>query len=150
MLSIRLESTSRSSRPRLKQRVQNERDVERALDPRDVPAVLCIGVRLPRCTSRLRMDTEVRNAGTSLLERMALGDYEQTVFCSDRSTGLRSIIAIHDTTLGPALGGVRMYAYASEEQALADCLRLARGMTYKAAAAGLHLGGGKSVIIGDP
>lgn len=92
----------------------------------------------------------MRNAGTSLLERMALGDYEQTVFCSDRSTGLRSIIAIHDTTLGPALGGVRMYAYASEEQALADCLRLARGMTYKAAAAGLHLGGGKSVIIGDP
>lgn len=96
------------------------------------------------------MATEVSSATLGLLERMALGDYEQVVFCSERGTGLRSIIAIHDTTLGPALGGVRMHPYASEEQALTDCLRLARGMTYKAAAAGLHLGGGKSVIIGDP
>lgn len=76
--------------------------------------------------------------------------YEQVVFCHDRQTGLRAIIAIHDTTLGPALGGCRMYPYASEDEALVDVLRLARGMTYKAAASGLNLGGGKSVIIGDP
>lgn len=75
---------------------------------------------------------------------------EELVFCSDVSTGLRAIIAIHDTTLGPALGGCRMYPYAGEREALVDVLRLARGMTYKAAAAGLDLGGGKSVIIGDP
>ncbi|QCR32799.1 Glu/Leu/Phe/Val dehydrogenase [Lysinibacillus sp. SGAir0095] len=77
-------------------------------------------------------------------------DYEQVVFCQDKSSGLKAIIAIHDTTLGPALGGCRMWTYASEEQAIEDALRLARGMTYKNAAAGLNLGGGKTVIIGDP
>lgn len=77
-------------------------------------------------------------------------DYEQLVFCQDRTSGLKAIIAIHDTTLGPALGGVRMWPYATEEQAIEDALRLARGMTYKNAAAGLNLGGGKTVIIGDP
>jgi leucine dehydrogenase len=76
--------------------------------------------------------------------------YEQVVFCSDDPTGLRAIIAIHSTALGPALGGTRFYAYAREEDALVDVLRLAKGMTYKAAAAGLDLGGGKAVIIGDP
>ncbi|MCL6515792.1 Glu/Leu/Phe/Val dehydrogenase [Alicyclobacillus sp.] len=76
--------------------------------------------------------------------------YEQVVFCHDRASGLRAIIAIHDTTLGPALGGCRMWTYASEEDALLDALRLARGMTYKAAAAGLNLGGGKTVVIGNP
>jgi leucine dehydrogenase len=76
--------------------------------------------------------------------------YEQLVFCHDKATGLRAIIAIHDTTLGPALGGCRMYPYASEDEAVVDVLRLARGMTYKAAASGLNLGGGKSAIIGDP
>ncbi|PYE48532.1 Glu/Leu/Phe/Val dehydrogenase [Paenibacillus barcinonensis] len=75
---------------------------------------------------------------------------EQLVYCQDKQSGLRAIIAIHDTTLGPALGGTRMYPYASEEEALEDVVRLARGMTYKAAAAGLNLGGGKAVIIGDP
>lgn len=75
---------------------------------------------------------------------------EQLVLCSDVPNGLRAIIAIHDTTLGPALGGCRMYPYATEREALVDVLRLARGMTYKAAAAGLDLGGGKSVVIGDP
>jgi glutamate dehydrogenase/leucine dehydrogenase len=85
-----------------------------------------------------------------LFEAMTPSGYEQVVFCHDRGTGLRSIIAIHDTTLGPALGGVRMWPYPSEEAALDDCLRLARAMTYKAAGAGLHLGGGKSVILGDP
>lgn len=85
-----------------------------------------------------------------LFEKLAEYRYEQLVFCHDRATGLRAIIAIHDTTLGPALGGCRMYPYASEEEAVVDALRLARGMTYKAAASGLNLGGGKSVIIGDP
>lgn len=86
----------------------------------------------------------------SVFERMAPDDFEQVVFCQDAATGLRSIIAVHDTTLGPALGGVRMRPYTSEEEALTDCLRLARGMTFKAAIAGVSLGGGKSVIIGDP
>jgi|SRR5690554_860032 len=75
--------------------------------------------------------------------------YEQLVFCHDKTTGLKAIIAIHDTTLGPALGGTRMWNYDNEEDAIMDVLRLARGMTYKAAAAGLNLGGGKAVIIGD-
>lgn len=77
-------------------------------------------------------------------------DYEQLVFCQDREAGLKAIIAIHDTTLGPALGGTRMWSYASDEEAITDALRLAKGMTYKAAVAGLQLGGGKAVIIGDP
>lgn len=77
-------------------------------------------------------------------------DYEQLVFCQEESSGLQAIIAIHDTTLGPALGGARMWTYDTEEEAIEDALRLARGMTYKNAAAGLNLGGGKAVIIGDP
>lgn len=77
-------------------------------------------------------------------------DYEQLVFCQDKNSGLKAIIAIHDTTLGPALGGTRMWTYSSEEAAIEDALRLAKGMTYKNAAAGLNLGGGKTVIIGDP
>jgi len=77
-------------------------------------------------------------------------DYEQLLFCQDKESGLKAIIAIHDTTLGPALGGTRMWMYESEEAAIEDALRLARGMTYKNAAAGLNLGGGKTVIIGDP
>jgi leucine dehydrogenase len=85
-----------------------------------------------------------------VFEKLAEYRYEQIVFCHDKATGLRAIIAIHDTTLGPALGGCRMYPYTSEEEAIVDVLRLARGMTYKAAASGLNLGGGKSVIIGDP
>ncbi|WP_203338216.1 Glu/Leu/Phe/Val family dehydrogenase [Nocardioides limicola] len=76
--------------------------------------------------------------------------HEQVIFCRDEATGLRAIIAIHDTTLGPALGGTRFYPYGSEREALADVLRLSEGMTSKAAAAGLELGGGKAVIIGDP
>src|SRR5262245_14051253 len=75
--------------------------------------------------------------------------HEQLVFCNDRSSGYRGIIAIHDTTLGPALGGTRFWNYANEEEAVTDALRLSRGMTYKNAVAGLNLGGGKAVIIGD-
>lgn len=84
-----------------------------------------------------------------IFDYMEKYDYEQLVFCQDRNSGLKAIIAIHDTTLGPALGGTRMWTYAKEEDAIIDALRLARGMTYKAAAAGLNLGGGKAVIIGD-
>lgn len=80
----------------------------------------------------------------------AFDDHEQVVFCCDRNTGLHAIIAIHDTTLGPALGGCRFWPYPDEAQALEDVLRLSRGMTYKAAMARLPLGGGKSVILGDP
>lgn len=76
-------------------------------------------------------------------------DYEQLVFCQDKNSGLKAIIAIHDTTLGPALGGTRMWSYKTEDEAIEDALRLAKGMTYKNAAAGLDLGGGKTVIIGD-
>jgi leucine dehydrogenase len=75
--------------------------------------------------------------------------HEQVVFCNDPTTGLFSIIAIHDTTLGPALGGCRMWSYRSVDEAIIDALRLSRGMTYKAALAGLKLGGGKSVIMGN-
>lgn len=75
--------------------------------------------------------------------------HEQVVFCYDEPTGLRALIAIHNTSLGPALGGTRMWNYASEEEALTDALRLSRGMTFKAAISGLNMGGGKAVIIGD-
>ncbi|MDB4951232.1 MAG: leucine dehydrogenase [Gemmatimonadetes bacterium] len=77
-------------------------------------------------------------------------EHEQVVFCYEPSCGYKGIIAIHDTTLGPALGGTRYWNYESDEAAFVDALRLSRGMTYKAAVAGLNLGGGKSVIIGDP
>ncbi len=85
-----------------------------------------------------------------VFEALAAKNHEQVVFCHDPTTGLRAIIAIHNTTLGPALGGTRMWPYTSTEEALNDVLRLARGMTYKSAVAGLNLGGGKAVIIGDP
>ncbi len=77
-------------------------------------------------------------------------DYEELVFAHDKASGLKAIICIHDTTLGPALGGTRVWDYETEEEAILDALRLARGMTYKNSAAGLNLGGGKAVIIGDP
>lgn len=85
----------------------------------------------------------------NLFEVMENEDYEELVFCQDRKSGLKAVIAIHDTTLGPALGGTRMWSYATEQEAVVDALRLAKGMTYKNAAAGLSLGGGKTVIIGD-
>ncbi|GAA0350154.1 Leu/Phe/Val dehydrogenase [Streptomyces blastmyceticus] len=78
------------------------------------------------------------------------GGHEQVVLCQDRESGLKAVIAIHSTALGPALGGTRFYPYASEEEAVRDALNLARGMSYKNALAGLDHGGGKAVIIGDP
>ena len=90
-------------------------------------------------------------AGSSqVFDQMASHDHEIIAFCQDTPTGLRAIIAVHDTTLGPALGGCRMWPYATEAEALEDVLRLSRGMTYKAAVAGLDLGGGKAVILSDP
>lgn len=77
-------------------------------------------------------------------------EHEQVVFCNDRATGLRAIIALHSTALGPGLGGTRFYPYASTDEAIVDVLNLSRGMSYKNALAGLDLGGGKAVIIGDP
>ena len=76
--------------------------------------------------------------------------HEQVVLCHEPTTGLRAIIAIHDTTLGPALGGIRQWSYASDEEALRDALRLSRAMTYKAAISGLDQGGGKAVVLGRP
>src|SRR5690606_36178780 len=84
------------------------------------------------------------------LEKMYSMGHEEVIFFQDKTCGLKAIVAIHDTSLGPALGGTRLWPYASEEDALVDVLRLSRGMTYKAAVAGLNLGGGKAVIIGDP
>jgi leucine dehydrogenase len=81
---------------------------------------------------------------------IAFDGHEQVVFASDKETGLKTIIAVHNTSLGPSLGGCRMWPYASEQEAIHDVLRLSRGMTYKSALANLPLGGGKSVIIGDP
>ncbi|GFD93875.1 leucine dehydrogenase [Alteromonas sp. KUL156] len=81
--------------------------------------------------------------------QLSFDNHEQIVFCNDEDTGLKAIIGIHNTTLGPALGGTRMWQYRSEWEALNDVLRLSRGMTYKSAVTGLNLGGGKAVIIGD-
>ncbi len=85
-----------------------------------------------------------------LFQQMVEMGHERVLFCSNPDVGLEAIIAVHSTVLGPGLGGVRMWPYGSTEEAFVDVLRLSRGMTYKAAAAGLNLGGGKGVIIGDP
>lgn len=86
----------------------------------------------------------------SVFDAHDFDDHEQVTFCHDRNSGLKAVIAIHNTNLGPALGGCRFWPYASESEAIKDVLRLSRGMTYKAALADLQLGGGKAVIIGDP
>src|SRR5258705_525132 len=90
-----------------------------------------------------------KEKATALFALLEEHEHEQVSLVYEPSSGYRGIIAIHDTTLGPALGGTRFWNYATDREALIDCLRLARGMTYKAAVAGLNLGGGKSVIIGD-
>ena len=86
----------------------------------------------------------------SLFTHPDFDDHQRVVFCRDNKVGLRAVIAIHNTSLGPALGGCRIWNYEDEDDALTDVLRLSRGMTYKAAMAGLALGGGKSVILADP
>ncbi len=85
-----------------------------------------------------------------IFETIANTGHEEVVFCHNKDAGLKAIIAIHNTVLGPALGGLRMWPYKTEQEAVNDVLRLSRGMTYKNAVAGLNLGGGKAVIIGDP
>jgi leucine dehydrogenase len=84
-----------------------------------------------------------------IISQMSTMGHEQVLFCNDSATGLKAIIAIHNTVLGPALGGTRMWAYSNEMEALNDVLRLSKGMTYKNSISGLNLGGGKAVIIGD-
>ena len=87
---------------------------------------------------------------SAVFDHPEMGEHEDIIFAQDRNTGLRAIIAVHDTTLGPALGGCRVWPYENPSDALTDALRLSRGMTYKNALAGLDLGGGKAVIIADP
>ena len=85
----------------------------------------------------------------ALFDTIAEMGHEQVVMCYDKSSGYRGVIAVHDTTLGPALGGARFWQYANDEEAIIDALRRSRGMTYKNAVAGLNLGGGTSVIIAN-
>lgn len=97
--------------------------------------------------------TDVTGAPVDVLRTLFHSDqggHEQVAICQDRASGLKAVIALHSTALGPALGGTRFYPYASEEEAVADALNLSRGMSYKNAMAGLDHGGGKAVIIGDP
>ena len=100
------------------------------------------------------MITEVTNANElhkidPVFGQVSFDNHEQIVFCHDKDTGLKAIIGVHNTVLGPALGGTRMWKYTNEWEALNDVLRLSRGMTFKSAISGLNLGGGKAVIIGD-
>lgn len=99
-------------------------------------------------TSEVLTAQELKKAAP-VFGQLSFNDHEQIVFCNDKDTGLKAIIGIHNTVLGPALGGTRMWNYATEWDALNDVLRLSRGMTFKAAITGLNLGGGKAVIIGD-
>ncbi|MEU1281007.1 Glu/Leu/Phe/Val dehydrogenase dimerization domain-containing protein [Streptomyces sp. NPDC005805] len=97
--------------------------------------------------------TDVTGASVDVLNtlfRSEQGGHEQVVLCQDRATGLKAVIALHSTALGPGLGGTRFYPYATEQDAVTDALNLSRGMSYKNAMAGLDHGGGKAVIIGDP
>src|SRR5580700_9860635 len=100
-------------------------------------------------TFTLSLLMSAQNPEESIFSKLEAYGHKKVVFCSDPETGLKAIIAIHDTTLGPALGGTRMWAYKTESEALQDVLRLSKAMTYKASIAGLNLGGGKAVIIGD-
>lgn len=95
-------------------------------------------------------NVEIHDEDFPLFSALSFYEHEQVVVCSEPELGLKAIIAIHDTTLGPSLGGTRMWPYQNEQEAIKDVLRLSRGMTYKAAISGLNLGGGKAVIIGDP
>jgi leucine dehydrogenase len=105
-------------------------------------------VRLPE--GMFVLLTEEQKKVLDIFEEMKNQGHEQVIFNYDKATGLKSIVAIHDTTLGPALGGCRMWDYESTEEALQDVLRLSKGMTYKCGVSGVTYGGGKAVIIGDP
>ncbi|MFT4834015.1 MAG: leucine dehydrogenase [Flavobacteriaceae bacterium] len=109
------------------------------LDPR--------AAKIPKTFTMI--DTQPQTKTSEIFSAMSNMEHEQLVFCKDEATGLKAIIAIHNTVLGPAMGGTRMWNYQSEEAAIKDALRLSRGMTFKNAIAGLNIGGGKAVIIGD-
>ena len=94
-------------------------------------------------------ETKQVSTGTSVFEQVEKMGHEQVMFCNDPQTGLKAIIAVHNTTLGPAIGGTRMWSYASEADAVKDALRLSRGMSFKNAIAGINAGGGKAVLIGN-
>src|SRR5207302_1252265 len=131
-----------------------QRSAAEATQRREVPGRLPAIFADARSTRRLERDPTIEDrVGTpqpvEVFEELS-GEYEEVVFFHDPPSGLRAIVAIHSTTLGPALGGTRFYPFPSDQEAFRDVLRLAKGMTYKAAAAGLDLGGGKAVIIGDP
>lgn len=98
----------------------------------------------------MSISSSTTSSPLAIFDQLETLGHEQVVFCSQPELGLRAIVGIHNTTLGPALGGTRMWMYGSDAEALRDVLRLSRGMTYKAAVAGLNVGGGKAVIIGDP
>ncbi len=98
----------------------------------------------------MELAVENKLVAKNILGTMADAGHEQVMYCQDKATGLKAIIAVHNTVLGPALGGTRFWNYTNEDEALRDVLRLSRGMTYKSAISGLNLGGGKAVIIGDP
>ena len=91
----------------------------------------------------------IKGHNNSLFEKIKKDNHEQLVFCNDDSLGLKAIIGIHDTTLGPAIGGTRMWNYENDEAALKDVINLSKAMSYKSSLAGLNAGGGKAVIIGD-
>ena len=95
------------------------------------------------------IETQTVSETSTLFDSMSSMEHEQLVFCSDNQTGLKAIIGIHNTVLGPAMGGTRFWNYATEQDAIKDVLRLSRGMTFKTSIAGLDIGGGKAVIIGD-
>lgn len=97
----------------------------------------------------IRLKEAEKTSSIEIFEEVARLEHEQVVFCYDAATGLKAIIAIHNTVLGPSLGGTRMWNYQNEQEAITDALRLSRGMTFKASISGLNLGGGKAVIIGD-
>ncbi len=101
-------------------------------------------------TSTDKLKRAAESAGLDLFGLMSEYQYEQIVMCHEPYTGLKAVICVHNTTLGPALGGIRMWPYETEQEAIVDAMRLARAMTFKAAVAGLNLGGGKTVVIGDP
>jgi len=105
-------------------------------------------IKIKKMTSEIIDSKSLKN--DPVFGQLSFDSHEKIVFCNDEDTGLKAIIGIHNTVLGPALGGTRMKTYESEWHALNDVLRLSRGMTYKAAITGLNLGGGKAVIIGDP
>ncbi len=101
-----------------------------------------------KMTSEITTPAELQNMNP-VFGQLSFDNHEQIVFCNDKDTGLKAIIGIHNTVMGPALGGTRMWKYNNEWEALNDVLRLSRGMTFKSAITGLNLGGGKAVIIGD-